>query len=133
MNQSTCMGVTPDAKARPRFSSRMGGLSASRFARSVVSGLWLGRDQMNATATTPKYVEILRADYVSDYKIRLRFNDGKTQVVDFGPFLAKARNPDTTDYRDLERFRSFRIDHGDLVWGDLQMIFPIMDLYRGEI
>ncbi len=86
---------------------------------------------MKATAT--KYLEIVEAKYVSGYKIRLTFNDAMVRVADFGPFLAKARNPDTTDYRDLRRFQEFRIEDGDLIWGDLQMIFPIMDLYRGKI
>ena len=71
--------------------------------------------------------------YISDYKIRLRFNDGTKRVVDFGPFLAKAKNPDTTDYRDLKKFKSFRIEDGDLIWGDFQMIFPTIDLYKGTI
>jgi len=84
------------------------------------------------TATT-QYLEVTRADYVSAYKVRVTFNDGTVQEVDFGPFLAKARNPDTTDYRDLEKFRTFRIEDGDLVWGDFQMIFPIEDLYRGKV
>ena len=84
------------------------------------------------TAAT-EHLEIMDAEYVSDYRIRLRFNDGTLRVVDFGPFLARARNPDTTDYRDLQRFKSYRIQDGDLVWGDFQMIFPIMDLYKGEI
>jgi hypothetical protein len=88
---------------------------------------------MSAVAKPVKYLEIKEARYVSGYKIRLRFNDGKVRIVDFGPFLAKARNPDTTDYRDLERFKSFHIQDGDLMWGDYQMIFPIMDLYKGEI
>jgi hypothetical protein len=83
--------------------------------------------------TTTRYLEITGAKYVSGYKIRLTFNDGTVRVMDFGPFLAKARNPDTTDYRNLRRFKSFRIEDGDLIWGDLQMIFPIMDLYKGEI
>ena len=86
---------------------------------------------MKATAT--QFLAITDAKYLSGYQIRLAFNDGTTRVVDFGPFLAKARNPDTADYRSLERFRRFRIEDGDLVWGDHQMIFPIMDLYRGEI
>lgn len=86
---------------------------------------------MRTTAT--RYLEITGAKYVSGYKIRLTFNDGTVRVMDFGPFLAKARNPDTTDYRNLRRFKSFRIEDGDLIWGDLQMIFPIMDLYKGEI
>lgn len=86
---------------------------------------------MKAIAT--EYLEITEADYVSEYKIRLAFNDGAARVVDFGPFLAKARNPDTADYRDLRKFKSFRIEGGDLIWGDLQMIFPLMDLYTGQI
>ena len=84
-------------------------------------------------ASAPQFLEVTEAKYVSGYKLLLTFNDGAVRVVDFGPFLAKARNPDTTDYRDLKKFKSFHIQDGDLVWGDYQMIFPIMDLYRGNI
>ena len=86
---------------------------------------------MKTTAT--EYLEVTKARYMSGYKIRVTFNDQTERVVDFGPFLAKARNPDTTDHRDLRKFKAFRIDGGDLVWGDYQMIFPITDLHRGEI
>jgi hypothetical protein len=86
---------------------------------------------MKTVAT--QHLEVAEAKYVSDYKLLLTFNDGEVRVVDFGPFLEKARNPDTTDYRDLKKFKSFRIADGDLVWGDYQMIFPIMDLYCGSI
>lgn len=81
----------------------------------------------------PQFLEVTEAKYVSGYKLLLTFNDGAVRVVDFGPFLARARNPDTTDYRDLKKFKSFHIQDGDLMWGDYQMIFPIMDLYRGNI
>lgn len=84
-------------------------------------------------ANANQYIEVTEAKYVSGYKLRLSFNDGAVRIVDFGPFLKKARNPDTTDYRDLKKFKSFHLDHGDLMWGDFQMIFPIMDLYRGTI
>ena len=83
--------------------------------------------------TTTQHLEITNAEYVSGYKIRITFNDGKIHVMDFGPFLQRAHNPDTTDYRDLKKFKTFRIVDGDLMWGDYQMIFPIMDLHRGEI
>lgn len=86
---------------------------------------------MNTDA--PQYLEVIEAKYVSGYNLLLTFNDDAVRVVDFGPFLAKARNPDTTDYRDLKKFKSFRIKDGDLVWGDYQMIFPIMDLYGGKL
>ena len=86
---------------------------------------------MKSTAT--EYLEVTDAKYVSDYKIKLSFSDGMVRVVDFGPFLAKAHNPDTTDYRDLNKFKSFRVEDGDLIWGDFQMIFPITDLHEGKI
>lgn len=84
---------------------------------------------------TPKttYLNITVAEYVSGYKLRLTFNDGVVRVMDFEPFLRKARNPDLTQYRQLRKFKSFRLHYGDLMWGDYEMIFPIMDLYRGEI
>jgi Protein of unknown function (DUF2442) len=79
------------------------------------------------------HLEITAAEYVPRYKIALRFVDATRRTVDFGPFLTKAHNPDTTDYQDLEKFKTFRLEDGDLMWGDFQMIFPITDLYKGEI
>lgn len=82
---------------------------------------------------TTSYLEITEAKYVSAYKIRLTFNDGEVQVVDFEPFLRKACNPDITQYRQLRKFKQFHLHHGDLMWGDFEMIFPIADLYKGGI
>ncbi len=82
---------------------------------------------------TTIYLEITEAKYVSGYKIRLTFNDGTKRIMDFEPFLRKARNSDLTQYRQLRKFKNFRLHYGDLMWGDYEMIFPIMDLYRGNI
>jgi hypothetical protein len=65
--------------------------------------------------------------------VDIKFNDGTRRIVDFGPFLRSARNPMFTKYRRLKQFKSFHVQHGDLMWGDFEMIFPIDDLYRGEI
>ncbi len=81
----------------------------------------------------PQFLEVTEAKYVSGYKLLLTFNDGAVRVVDFGPFLSKARNPDTTDFRELKKFKGFHIEHGNLMWGDYQMIFPIVDLHQGTI
>jgi hypothetical protein len=80
-----------------------------------------------------EYLEIVEAEHLSGHKLRLHFNDRTQRDVDFGPFLRKAQNPDLTKYRDIKKFKSFRIHHGDLMWGDYEMIFPIVDLYRGTI
>jgi hypothetical protein len=53
--------------------------------------------------------------------------------MDFEPFLRHAMNPDIAKYRQLGNFKKFHLHHGDLMWGDFEMIFPTADLYRGEI
>lgn len=83
--------------------------------------------------SAPTYLEVTQAEYVSGYQVRVSFNDGTTQVVDFEPFLRKARNPDLTQYRQLRKFKNFRLHYGDLMWGDYEMIFPINDLHVGVI
>jgi hypothetical protein len=82
---------------------------------------------------TTNYLEVVEAEYVSGYRIRLSFNDGLVRVMDFEPFLKKAQNPMITKYRQLRNFKKFHLHYGDLMWGDFDMIFPITDLHRGEI
>jgi len=83
--------------------------------------------------SAPTYLEVTQAEYVSGYKVRVTFNDGTAQEVDFEPFLRKARNPDLTQYCQLRKFKNFRLHYGDLMWGDYEMIFPITDLHAGVI
>ena len=78
-------------------------------------------------------LEIKEARYVPRYKVELEFNDGMRRVVDFAPFLVRATNPMFTKYRHLKKFKAFRIQNGDLMWGDFEMIFPIEDLHCGKI
>ncbi len=82
---------------------------------------------------TSQHLEITKAEYISGYKIRLAFNDDAMRAMDFEMFLSKATNPDITQYREMRKFKNFRLNYGDLMWGDYEMIFPIADLHRGEI
>ena len=75
-------------------------------------------------------LDIIRAEYVGGYKIHLWFSDGKNHVIDFGPFLMSARNPMVAQYRDIEKFRQFRLVYGNLDWNDYEMCFSIEDLYN---
>ena len=84
-------------------------------------------------AHTTHYLEITEAKYVSGYKLRLTFSDGTVRIMDFEPFLRKVRNPDLTQYRQVRKFKCFRLHYGDLMWGDYEMMFPIADLYKGAI
>jgi hypothetical protein len=74
-----------------------------------------------------------RAEHAGDFKLHLFFTDGTDRVVDFGPFLHTSRNPLIRAYLDPARFAQFRIESGDLLWGDYDLCFPIADLYDGRI
>lgn len=78
-------------------------------------------------------IEIKKAEYVHNYKIHLAFSDGSEKVVDFENFLRKSKNPMTRKYLSLNHFKKFKRKHGDLLWGDYEMCFPLWDLHEGKI
>ncbi len=78
-------------------------------------------------------ISILHAEYLGDHKIKILFSDKTEQIVDFSRFLKQAKNPMTRKYLDEKLFRSFNIEHGDIIWNDYELCCPIWDLYRGEI
>ena len=84
-------------------------------------------------STQPQVIAITDAVYSGGYALRLTFSDGTVQRVDFEPFLRSARNPAIRDFLDVERFKSFRIECGDLMWGDFELCFPIIELYQGKV
>jgi hypothetical protein len=88
---------------------------------------------LNVDESTVARLDIIRAEYVEAYKIHLRFSDGKNQIVDFEPFLKNARNPAAAKYRNIEKFRQFRLDYGNLQWNDYEMCFATEDLYNNDI
>ena len=77
---------------------------------------------------------LVKASYISGYKLKLQFSDGHVNTVDFEKFLKEARNPMITRYRDLAMFQKFEIEDGDLMWNDFEMSFDLEDLYdRSEM
>lgn len=81
----------------------------------------------------PATLNITAAEQVGDYALRLSFDDGTMRTVDFKPFLSLSRHPDIRAYLDPSRFAAFRIEYGELVWGDYDLCFPIADLYRNKL
>jgi hypothetical protein len=51
----------------------------------------------------------------------------------FSGFLKNARNPMTRKYLDEKLFKGYSITHGDIVWDDYEMCFPIWVLHEGKI
>jgi hypothetical protein len=80
-----------------------------------------------------KQLKIDSAKYLSDYAIRITFNDGNEKLVDFKPFLSKSLHPSIKKYMDESLFSNFKLTDGNLNWNDYDLVFPISDLYKGNI
>ena len=78
-------------------------------------------------------ITIVEAVYDFKYKIKIKFNDGTNNTVDFESFLTKAQHPSIKKYLDLNLFLNFRLIDGNLNWNDYDLIFPIWELYEGKI
>lgn len=83
--------------------------------------------------STYNQLKIDSAKYLSDYAIRIKFNDGKEKLVDFKQFLSKSIHPSIKKFLDEKKFSNFSLTDGNLYWGDYELIFPISDLYNGKI
>ena len=78
-------------------------------------------------------IEIVSAEYVQDYLIRILFNDHSAVTIDFEPFLSKSQHPSIKKYLDRCLFSKFNIEDGNLNWNAYDLIFPVYDLYSGRI
>lgn len=80
-----------------------------------------------------KLISIEKAKYIEEYKIYLLFNDGKENILDFKDFILKSQHPDIKKYKDLNLFKKFNLEYGELEWNDYDLVFPVYDLYKGSI
>ena len=81
----------------------------------------------------PNTINIVTAELVGDYRIHLRFDDGVEQIVNFRPFLVQSQHPDLRAWLNPVQFATFHLEYGELVWGDYELCFPIMDLYHNQL
>ena len=78
-------------------------------------------------------VKIERAKHLEAHKLKLSFNDGTEQIIDFGPFLSSSLNPLIRKYLSREEFMKYELDEGDLEWNDYDLCFSIADLYENNV
>ncbi len=78
-------------------------------------------------------VKIERAKHLEAHKLKLSFNDGTEQIIDFGPFLSSSLNPLIRKYLSREEFMKYELDDGDLEWNDYDLCFSIADLYENNV
>jgi hypothetical protein len=84
-------------------------------------------------ATIEGPLNIVKADVDGDCALRLVFSDGTTQRVDFKEFLVNSSHPQIRSFLDPVKFAQFRIEFGELVWGDFELCFPVADLHQNCI
>lgn len=80
-----------------------------------------------------KIIKLVSVIYSKEYKLNLVFADGVSQLVDFKPFLESSRHLEVKKYLDLKKFKKFNFENNELMWGDFDLIFPIIDLYENNI
>ncbi len=78
-------------------------------------------------------IEIKSAKYIGDFAIRVYFMDGSDRLIDFKSFLESSLHPSIRKYLDEKKFKQFKILDGNLNWNDYDLIFPIDDLYNGNL
>ena len=78
-------------------------------------------------------IQIQSVEPLKDYVLQLHFSDGNAVAVDFEPFLKQSQHPGIRKYLDAALFKTYRLEHGDLMWGDFDLCFPIADLYEERI
>jgi len=80
------------------------------------------------------YLNIINAEYLCDYKVRLTFADNTVQEVNFGNFLLTHTHPQHNRFKDLKNFKKFRLKNGNIVWGkNADLSFHEEELYKGII
>lgn len=78
-------------------------------------------------------VDVAQAEHAGAYRLRLVFSDGMERTVDFEPFLSSSSHPAIRAFLNPDKFSRFRIEQGDLIWGDYELCFPVADMYENHI
>ena len=78
-------------------------------------------------------IHIVKADYLDGYRLRITFNDGKTNDIDFAEIVQNLKGY-YSKYQKPSHFKKFKIDDGNVVWGnDWDLIFPVHELYKNRL
>ena len=78
-------------------------------------------------------ISVVSARYISPLSVCLAFSDGTEKTVDVGSFIRKHPHPQYNSYLDEKKFKKFKIEFGNIVWGkNWDLIFPIDKLYIGH-
>ena len=71
--------------------------------------------------------------HAKSHILEITFSDGYVKTLDFAPFIFSNGHPDYEKYKSEKNFLKYHIIDGNLNWDDYTMIFPVEDLYSGNI
>ncbi len=83
--------------------------------------------------TYEKQIKVVSAAYIGDYAIRITFSDDSEKLVDFKYFIVNSIHQAVKKYIDEDLFKKFNIVDGNVNWNDYDLIFPVWDLYAGNV
>ena len=66
-------------------------------------------------------MKIISVKYLSNYILKILFNNGMIKKSNLKSFLFSAINPMTTKYRNLHLFKKVKVENGYLTWGNGEM------------
>ncbi len=72
--------------------------------------------------------EIIQAEYLTEYKIKLKFMDGSSGVADLSSYVDKKNV--FRAFQDTTYFKNFQIEYGTLVWGKGELDIAPETLYE---
>ena len=78
-------------------------------------------------------MKAVKVEYIKDYQLKVEFEDGKVNVIDFKEFLKNANNPMTSKYINLKFFKEVKIMNGILSWNDFELCFSPESIYKGKL
>ncbi len=62
-----------------------------------------------------KTINIISAQYIKEYKIKLVFSDKTEKIIDFIAFFNSNSHPQWNKYKKIQNFKKFKIQNGNIV------------------
>ena len=73
------------------------------------------------------FFDVKEAQYIDNYKIKLRFEDGSTGIADLSDYPSKKNV--FRAFLDMNYFREFRVEYGTIIWGNGELDIAPETLY----
>lgn len=69
-------------------------------------------------------ISIIKARYLSDYRIQLFFSDGRSGTVDLKDTITQDSRPIFNQLKDISIFKNFKVEYDTIVWPNELDIAP---------